>query len=86
MCIAIPAKVIDIDESLEIATVKVANQEHRLKIMLSERLQVGDWVLSYGQAAIAKLDEFAAQETLRLLSSLTSQGPKENNEQDFHTR
>lgn len=85
MCIAIPARVIGIDERMQVVTVKVANQVHDLKIMLSDQLEVGDWILSYGQAAIAKLEESAAQETLRLLSTLTPQVSKENNEQDFHS-
>jgi hydrogenase expression/formation protein HypC len=66
MCLAIPAKVMQID-GLN-AQVELGGLIHQVSIMLVPDINVGDYVLLHAGFAIQKLDEQEAQETLSLIS------------------
>ena len=65
MCLAIPAKVIEISDLT--ARVEVGGNIRDANISLVENLKVGDYVMLHAGFAISKLDEDQAEETLGLL-------------------
>jgi hydrogenase expression/formation protein HypC len=65
MCLAIPARIIRIENNM--ATIDVDGVQRQTSLMLLTDAQVGDYVIVHAGFAIQKLDEAAAQETLRLL-------------------
>ena len=65
MCLAIPSKIILIDN--EMATIDVDGVKRSASLMLLEDAAVGDFVIVHAGFAIKKLDEESAMETIRLL-------------------
>ena len=65
MCLAIPSKIIRIDDLT--ATIDVDGVRRVASLMLLEDVQVGDWVIVHAGFAIHKIDEKSAQETLSFL-------------------
>jgi len=65
MCLAIPSKIIRIDDLT--ATIDVDGVRREASLMLLEEVQVGDWVIVHAGFAIHKIDEKSAQETLNFL-------------------
>jgi hydrogenase expression/formation protein HypC len=73
MCLAIPGKIVEIvDEQERIAKVEVGGVRRNISLSLLEPDDgaVGDYVLIHVGFAMTKIDERAAEETLRLLDSL----------------
>jgi hydrogenase expression/formation protein HypC len=73
MCLAIPAKVIEImDAERRVAKVEVGGVRRNVSLDLMEAGEVaaGDYVLIHVGFAMTKIDEKAAEETLRLLDSV----------------
>jgi hydrogenase expression/formation protein HypC len=73
MCLAIPGKIVEIvDPENRIAKVEVGGVKRNVNIgMLSEDdTNIGDYVLIHVGFAMSKVDEYEAQETLRLLKEL----------------
>lgn len=66
MCLAIPSKVISIDNLLAVVDVYGARREVSL-ILLPEEAHVGEYVLVHAGFAINKIDEAAALDSLSLL-------------------
>ncbi|MDO5044020.1 MAG: HypC/HybG/HupF family hydrogenase formation chaperone [Coriobacteriia bacterium] len=66
MCLAVPAKVVDIQES-GIARVNVLGLERDVATMLTPQLKVGDYVLVHAGFTLEIVSEEAAQETYDLL-------------------
>ncbi|NQU07341.1 MAG: HypC/HybG/HupF family hydrogenase formation chaperone [Candidatus Abyssubacteria bacterium] len=64
MCLAIPAKVIEIDG--EFAAVDIGGLKRRACISLLDEIAVGDFVIVHAGFAINKLDLDEAEETLKL--------------------
>ncbi|MGD8834649.1 MAG: HypC/HybG/HupF family hydrogenase formation chaperone [Desulfobacteraceae bacterium] len=67
MCLAIPSKITEIEN--EMATIDVDGVRRQASLLLLEDAQVGDYVIVHAGFAIQKIDEAAAQETLKLLRS-----------------
>jgi len=65
MCLAIPSKIIRIDDLT--ATIDVDGVRLEASLMLLENVQVGDWMIVHAGFAIHKIDEKSAQETLDFL-------------------
>lgn len=65
MCLAIPSKIIEINDQMGI--IDVAGVKREASLLLLEEPRVGDWVIVHAGFAIQKLDEAAAQESLRYL-------------------
>jgi hydrogenase expression/formation protein HypC len=73
MCLAIPGKIVDIvDAENSIAKVEVGGVRRNVNIGMldKESTKVGDYVLIHVGFAMSKVDEFEAEETLRLLQEL----------------
>jgi hydrogenase expression/formation protein HypC len=70
MCLAIPSKIVNIDN--EIATIDVDGVQRQASLLLLEESRVGDWVIVHAGFAIHKIDEAVARETLQLLRDAAS--------------
>lgn len=69
MCIAIPAKVLSVDNHM--AEVDLIGNSRRVNIdLISEKLDSGDYVLIHAGYAIERIDEGTALETLALLEEV----------------
>ena len=66
MCLGIPAKVVQIDDSQE-GKVDYLGTKVKTNFTLLEDVKKGDWVIVHAGFAISKLDENEAQETLDIL-------------------
>jgi hydrogenase expression/formation protein HypC len=65
MCLAIPSKIIEIDDN--IGTIDVDGVRRKASLLLLEEANVGDYVIVHAGFAIHKIDEQAALESLKLL-------------------
>ncbi len=65
MCVAVPSKIISIDDQLAIIDVQGAQRQVNL-MLLPEPAEVGEYVLVHAGFAIQKLDPEAGEETLKL--------------------
>ena len=70
MCLGIPAKVIQIDDS-QVGKVDYLGTKIKTNFSLLEHVKKGDWVIVHAGFAISKLDEKEAQETLDILREFT---------------
>ena len=73
MCLVIPGRIVEIvDADARIAKVEVGGVRRNVSLSLLDAGEglVGDYVLIHVGFAMTKIDEQAAQETLRLLESL----------------
>ena len=68
MCLALPAKVIAIDESSEMATVALGEVKKEVSIALVEDVQVNDFVLIHVGYALNKVSPEEAERTLELFA------------------
>jgi len=69
MCLAIPAKVIQIDAAGS-GKVDYLGTKVKVDFSLLDNVRTGDWVIVHAGFAITKLDEEEAQETLALLREI----------------
>ena len=65
MCLAIPSKIIAINDQMGV--IDVAGVKREASLLLLEEPRVGDWVIVHAGFAIQKIDEAAAEESLRYL-------------------
>lgn len=65
MCLAIPSRITHIEN--EMATIDVDGVQRQASLLLLADAQVGDYVIVHAGFAIQKIDEVAAQDTLKLL-------------------
>lgn len=71
MCLAIPARVLEItDQANGLARVEVAGVRREVNVGLLEDAGPGDWVLVHVGFAISKIDEAEADATRRLLEDM----------------
>ena len=68
MCLAIPAKVIEIFD--ETARVDMAGNELAISTVLIDDLEINDFVIVHAGFAISKIDELEAQKTLQDLQQI----------------
>ncbi|MCG7932478.1 MAG: HypC/HybG/HupF family hydrogenase formation chaperone [Candidatus Thiodiazotropha lotti] len=68
MCLAIPAKVVAIDELADNATVELGEVRKAVSLALVEDVTVGDFVLIHVGYALNKVSEEEAQRTLELFA------------------
>jgi len=69
MCLAIPAKIVSIEES-GMALAEIEGVTRRVSLQLLEEPKVGDWVIIHAGYAIDRIDEEEAKETLNMLEGL----------------
>jgi len=70
VCLAIPARVVEINGKE--AVVDYGELRQKIRLDLLEDVKIGDYVLVHVGYAIQKLDEREAEETLRILEELAS--------------
>jgi hydrogenase expression/formation protein HypC len=73
MCLAIPAKIVEIvDSENQIAKVEVGGVRRNVNIGMLDRedARVGNYVLIHVGFAMSRIDEKEAEETLKLLEEL----------------
>ena len=69
MCLAVPARVIQINEG-GLGLVELGGVVREASFMLLPDVQVGDYVLLHAGYALQKVDTAEAEETLRLLAEM----------------
>jgi len=73
MCLAVPGKIISIDESnpeMKIARVKFGDAEREISIQWLEDVRIGDYILAHVGTALCKVDEEEANLTLKALREM----------------
>ena len=65
MCLAIPSKIVKIENGM--GTIDVDGVRRTCSLLLVEDAGVGDWVIVHAGFALHKIDEAAAQTTLKIL-------------------
>ena len=68
MCLAIPAKIIDIQDGT--GTIDMDGTKRQVSLLLLSDAQVGDYVIVHAGFAIHKIDEAEAMESLRVLREM----------------
>jgi hydrogenase expression/formation protein HypC len=77
MCLAIPSKIVRIDNLL--ATVDVYGARREINLMLlPEEAMIGDYVLVHAGFAIQKVERDIAEESLRLIKEVFEQSSEES--------
>ena len=72
MCLAIPGKIVEIDENKEHATVDYGDGTKRKANVTLVDVKIGDYILVHAGFAIEVLNEKEAQETLDLFREMLS--------------
>ena len=71
MCLAVPGRVTEIvDAAKRIGRVEIFGTPRLVNLAMLDEVTPGDWVLVQVGLAVEKIDEAAAQETMRLLEEL----------------
>ena len=65
MCLAIPSKIVKIENGM--ATIDVDGVQRKTSLLLVEDAGVGDYVIVHAGFALHKIDEVAAMESLKIL-------------------
>lgn len=68
MCLAIPGKVVKIEN--QVSEVDIMGARRRVSIELLKDIKVGDYVLVHAGCAIAKVNEEEAKQTIELFKEL----------------
>lgn len=68
MCLAIPAQIIDMDFSTQMATASVDGVKVEVSLALVDDVHIGDYVLVHVGYALNKIDEDEALKTLALFA------------------
>lgn len=71
MCLAIPARVVELQGNF--ATVDMAGNIMKISTNLMDDLKIDDYVIVHAGFAINKLDEHEALESLKLLRQIADQ-------------
>ena len=78
MCLAIPVKIISIQDKE--AVIDIGGVRREASLWLTPEAKVGDYVLLHTGFAIAVLDEDAARETIELIKAVAKAGEEEEEE------
>ena len=65
MCLAIPSKIVKIENG--VGTIDVDGVQRTCSLLLLEDAALGEWVIVHAGFALHKIDETAAMESLRIL-------------------
>jgi len=69
MCVAVPTKVVNVDDDTAVVDVSGARRAVSL-LLMEDKINVGDYVLVHAGFAIRKIDEDYAKETLELFNKM----------------
>ncbi len=81
MCLAVPSKIIEINDT--VATVDVDGVTRETSILLLEDAKIGDYVIVHAGFAISKLDEESALQTLTDMRNILASDSGEGLVSDF---
>lgn len=70
MCLAIPSKIIEIDNDM--GTVDADGVKRKVSLILIDNPKIGDYVIVHAGFAIQRIDEEAAFESLSILREVVS--------------
>ena len=70
MCLAIPAKVVEIEDNM--GTIDMEGIKREVSLLLLEDAKTGDYVIVHAGFAIHKIDETEAMESLKILREMAS--------------
>ncbi len=70
MCLAIPSKIVKIEDN--VATIDVDGVKREASLLLVENPKIGDYVIVHAGFAINKINEEDALESLKLLKEAAS--------------
>ena len=76
MCLAIPAKIIEIDNMM--ATIDMEGTQREASLLLLEDAKIGEYVIVHAGFAIHKIDEEEAMASLKVLRELAAMGSEED--------
>ncbi len=68
MCLALPAKVVAIDEQSDMATVALGEVKKDISLALVDGVQIGDFVLIHVGYALNKVSPEEAERTLQMFA------------------
>ena len=71
MCLAIPARIVEIENGM--GTIDMDGTRRQVSLLLQEDAKVGDYVIVHAGFAIHRVDEEEALESLRLLRQMVTQ-------------
>lgn len=77
MCLAIPSKIVKIDNG--VGTIDVDGVQRTASLLLVEDAAVGDYVIVHAGFALHKIDEADAMESLRILKEAAAFAEKQGN-------
>ncbi|PLX40597.1 MAG: HypC/HybG/HupF family hydrogenase formation chaperone [Deltaproteobacteria bacterium] len=72
MCVAVPGKIVAIDESL-MATVDFGGSSRDVSVSLLNSPAVGDYVIVHAGFALHKVDPKEAEQTIELMASILNE-------------
>ena len=75
MCLAVPARIIDVDNYS--AIIDIMGLESKVNIQLIEDLKVGDYVLVHAGCAIQKIDKDYFEELQKIFQSILDSEEKD---------
>lgn len=81
MCLAIPSKIIEIDNFRAMVDVYGARREINLMLM-PEEVGIGDYVLVHAGFAIQKVEQESAHEALKVISAIIDDVEREIESED----
>ena len=76
MCLALPARVVEVDDATDMATVALGEVKKDVSLALVDNVQVGDYVLIHVGYALNTISPEEAEKTLALFAEagLTDEG------------
>ncbi|MEJ8836042.1 HypC/HybG/HupF family hydrogenase formation chaperone [Ramlibacter sp. AN1133] len=75
MCLALPVKVVDVEDAGDWGTVDLGGVRKRISLALLDGVAVGDYVILHVGYALARLDPDEAERTLALFSQMEPASP-----------
>jgi len=72
MCLAIPSKIVKIEDNMGVIDIEGVQKE--VSLLLIEDPRIGDYVIVHAGFAIQKIDEAEANESLKILREMASLG------------
>jgi hydrogenase expression/formation protein HypC len=75
MCLALPVKVIEVEDDGEWATADLGGVRKRISLALLDGVQAGDYVILHVGYALTKLDPQEAERTLQLFAQMEPAAP-----------
>lgn len=73
MCLALPARVIEIDASGQHGTVDMGGVRKQVSLALLDEVQLGDYVIVHVGYALTLLDQDEAEHTLALFTQMAAE-------------